>query len=45
MSDKAEELIIGETLTENAAFADLIVWAATRPTWQKDALRLSFFLY
>ena len=27
------------TLTEKQAFADLLVWAATRPTWQQDALR------
>lgn len=28
-----------ETLTEKQAFAGLLVWAATRPVWQQDALR------
>lgn len=28
-----------ETLTENLAFADLLVWSAQRPVWQRDALR------
>lgn len=26
-------------LTEKAALADLVTWAAKRPAWQKDALR------
>lgn len=28
-----------ETLTEKQAFADLLAWSASRPTWQRDALR------
>ena len=28
-----------ETLTEKMAFADLLVWSATRAAWQRDALR------
>ncbi len=27
------------TMTEKQAFADLLVWAAPRPAWQRDALR------
>ena len=29
----------GETLSEKQAFAELLVWAAARPIWQRDALR------
>lgn len=28
-----------ETLTEKQAFADLLEWSASRPAWQRDALR------
>ena len=28
-----------ETLTENLAFAEVLAWSATRPAWQRDALR------
>jgi len=28
-----------ETLTEKQAFADLLSWSASRPAWQRDALR------
>jgi hypothetical protein len=28
-----------ETLTEKQAFADLLAWSASRPAWQRDALR------
>ena len=28
-----------QTLTESLAFADLLTWAASRPAWQRDALR------
>ena len=28
-----------EIFTENMAFADLLAWSASRPVWQKDALR------
>lgn len=28
-----------ETLTEKLAFADVLAWAASRPAWQRDALR------
>jgi hypothetical protein len=28
-----------QTLTESLAFADVLTWAASRPAWQRDALR------
>lgn len=29
----------GETMTEKQAFAELLAWSASRPAWQRDALR------
>jgi len=33
------QTVSDETLTEKMAFAEVLAWAASRPVWQRDALR------